>query len=139
MDADILITGHTHRFEAFELQRRFFVNPGSATGAWHSVWPVAEETEKAADDKTPSASDKPETADKPAKSDEAKADEGKHKAGEARKNDVSSEEKSTDKKESAKEPDTTATAPVKDVKPEPLKPAEAPTPSFVCACKGFAE
>ena len=43
MDADILITGHTHRFEAFEFEGRFFVNPGSATGAWHSVWPFAKE------------------------------------------------------------------------------------------------
>lgn len=43
MDADILITGHTHRFEAFEYEGRFFVNPGSATGAWHSSWPLAEE------------------------------------------------------------------------------------------------
>ena len=35
MDADILISGHTHRFEAFEFENRFFINPGSATGAYH--------------------------------------------------------------------------------------------------------
>lgn len=40
MDADILLTGHTHRFEAFEFDGRFFVNPGSATGAWAPVWPA---------------------------------------------------------------------------------------------------
>ncbi|KAJ1978714.1 Vacuolar protein sorting-associated protein 29 [Dimargaris xerosporica] len=34
MDVDILITGHTHRFEAFEYDGKFFVNPGSATGAY---------------------------------------------------------------------------------------------------------
>ncbi|PWN50505.1 Metallo-dependent phosphatase [Violaceomyces palustris] len=45
MDTDILLTGHTHRFEAFELDGRFFVNPGSATGAWHPVWPVKTEAE----------------------------------------------------------------------------------------------
>ncbi|CAG8495077.1 4389_t:CDS:2 [Paraglomus brasilianum] len=34
MDVDILLTGHTHRFEAFEYEGKFFVNPGSATGAY---------------------------------------------------------------------------------------------------------
>lgn len=33
MDVDILLWGGTHRFEAFELEGRFFINPGSATGA----------------------------------------------------------------------------------------------------------
>lgn len=40
MDADILLSGHTHRFEAFETEGRFFINPGSATGAWSAVWPL---------------------------------------------------------------------------------------------------
>ncbi|CAG8584689.1 8702_t:CDS:2 [Acaulospora morrowiae] len=34
MDVDILLTGHTHRFEAFECNGKFLVNPGSATGAY---------------------------------------------------------------------------------------------------------
>jgi len=34
LDVDILITGHTHVFEAYEYQNKFFVNPGSATGAY---------------------------------------------------------------------------------------------------------
>jgi vacuolar protein sorting-associated protein 29 len=34
MDVDILLWGGTHRFEAFELEGRFFINPGSATGAF---------------------------------------------------------------------------------------------------------
>jgi vacuolar protein sorting-associated protein 29 len=33
MDADVLISGGTHKFEAFEYDGRFFINPGSATGA----------------------------------------------------------------------------------------------------------
>ncbi|RKP03226.1 hypothetical protein CXG81DRAFT_3104, partial [Caulochytrium protostelioides] len=33
MDVDVLVFGHTHRFEAYEYEGRFFVNPGSATGA----------------------------------------------------------------------------------------------------------
>ncbi|KAF8328352.1 Metallo-dependent phosphatase-like protein [Cantharellus anzutake] len=34
MDVDVLVHGHTHKFETMEHQGRFFVNPGSATGAW---------------------------------------------------------------------------------------------------------
>lgn len=34
MDVDVLLWGGTHRFEAFEMEGRFFINPGSATGAF---------------------------------------------------------------------------------------------------------
>ncbi|EEH41574.1 vacuolar protein sorting-associated protein [Paracoccidioides lutzii Pb01] len=34
MDVDILLWGGTHKFEAYELEGRFFINPGSATGAF---------------------------------------------------------------------------------------------------------
>jgi len=34
LDVDVLISGHTHRFEAFELDGKYFINPGSATGAY---------------------------------------------------------------------------------------------------------
>lgn len=34
LDVDILITGHTHKFEAFEHENKFYINPGSATGAY---------------------------------------------------------------------------------------------------------
>ncbi|KAG1747410.1 Metallo-dependent phosphatase [Suillus lakei] len=34
MDVDVLVSGHTHTFQAIEYDGRFFVNPGSATGAW---------------------------------------------------------------------------------------------------------
>lgn len=34
LDVDILISGSTHKFEAFEYEGRFFINPGSATGAF---------------------------------------------------------------------------------------------------------
>ena len=44
MDVDILLWGGTHKFEAYELEGRFFVNPGSATGAFSSTWgPAGEE------------------------------------------------------------------------------------------------
>ncbi|GAA5906852.1 retromer subunit VPS29 [Sporobolomyces salmoneus] len=38
MDVDVLISGATHRFEAFESDNRFFLNPGSATGAFSPTW-----------------------------------------------------------------------------------------------------
>ncbi|KAI0341324.1 Metallo-dependent phosphatase [Trametopsis cervina] len=34
LDVDVLVSGHTHTFQAVEYDNRFFVNPGSATGAW---------------------------------------------------------------------------------------------------------
>jgi len=37
LDADILITGHTHKFEAFEAETKFFINPGSITGAYGAL------------------------------------------------------------------------------------------------------
>jgi vacuolar protein sorting-associated protein 29 len=33
MDVDVLLWGGTHVFDAFQLEGKFFVNPGSATGA----------------------------------------------------------------------------------------------------------
>ncbi|KAI9835571.1 MAG: hypothetical protein M1819_002022 [Sarea resinae] len=38
MDVDVLLWGGTHRFEAYELEGKFFVNPGSATGAVSTAW-----------------------------------------------------------------------------------------------------
>ena len=37
LDVDILITGHTHKFEAFEHENKFYINPGSATGAYSAL------------------------------------------------------------------------------------------------------
>ncbi|KAJ1655428.1 Vacuolar protein sorting-associated protein 29 [Dispira simplex] len=37
LDVDILISGHTNRFEAFDFDGKFFVNPGSATGAYSTT------------------------------------------------------------------------------------------------------
>lgn len=34
LDVDILITGHTHKFEAYENEGHFYINPGSATGSY---------------------------------------------------------------------------------------------------------
>ena len=40
MDVDVLLWGGTHKFEAYELEGKFFVNPGSATGAFSTQWQV---------------------------------------------------------------------------------------------------
>lgn len=37
LGVDILISGHTHRFEAYEHEGKFYVNPGSATGAYNAL------------------------------------------------------------------------------------------------------
>ncbi|OBZ89967.1 Vacuolar protein sorting-associated protein 29 [Choanephora cucurbitarum] len=37
MEVDVLVSGHTHKFEAYEYNGRFFINPGSATGAYSSI------------------------------------------------------------------------------------------------------
>ena len=39
MDVDVLVTGGTHVFSAYEYEGRFFVNPGSATGAYIHAQP----------------------------------------------------------------------------------------------------
>jgi predicted phosphodiesterase len=43
MDVDVLLWGGTHKFEAYELEGKFFVNPGSATGAFTSTWTTIDE------------------------------------------------------------------------------------------------
>eukprot|EP00008_Paramoeba_atlantica_P005258 CAMPEP_0201487410 /NCGR_PEP_ID=MMETSP0151_2-20130828/12857_1 /ASSEMBLY_ACC=CAM_ASM_000257 /TAXON_ID=200890 /ORGANISM="Paramoeba atlantica, Strain 621/1 / CCAP 1560/9" /LENGTH=187 /DNA_ID=CAMNT_0047872429 /DNA_START=104 /DNA_END=667 /DNA_ORIENTATION=+ len=34
MDVDILVTGHTHKLETFCVDKKFYINPGSATGSF---------------------------------------------------------------------------------------------------------
>ena len=37
LDVDILISGHTHKFSAREHEDKFYINPGSATGAYNAL------------------------------------------------------------------------------------------------------
>jgi len=39
MNVDVLIWGGTHKVEAYTLEGKFFINPGSATGAFSNDWP----------------------------------------------------------------------------------------------------
>jgi len=41
LNADLLISGHTHKFSAYEHNGHFFLNPGSATGAYSGLTPDA--------------------------------------------------------------------------------------------------
>lgn len=42
LDCDVLVTGHTHRFSAYEYQSKLFVNPGSTTGAFNAAFGLGE-------------------------------------------------------------------------------------------------
>ncbi|KAH8899547.1 putative vacuolar protein sorting-associated protein [Thozetella sp. PMI_491] len=47
LDVDVLCWGGTHRFECFEYMDKFFINPGSVTGAFTANWsPVVEGKEE---------------------------------------------------------------------------------------------
>jgi vacuolar protein sorting-associated protein 29 len=37
LDVDILISGQTHKFEAYEHESKFYINPGSATGSYSAL------------------------------------------------------------------------------------------------------
>ncbi|EGW34638.1 uncharacterized protein SPAPADRAFT_57688 [Spathaspora passalidarum NRRL Y-27907] len=62
LDVDILIWGGSHRVEAYTLDGKFFVNPGSATGAITFDWPDNEayEEEEEANKETEMKEDKPD-------------------------------------------------------------------------------
>lgn len=50
IDVDILISGGAHHIEAYTLDGKFFINPGSATGAFGFSWPDIDEKEDEEDE-----------------------------------------------------------------------------------------
>ncbi|KAJ9479116.1 Vacuolar protein sorting-associated protein 29 [Pseudozyma hubeiensis] len=126
MDVDILLTGHTHRFEAFELEGRFFVNPGSATGAWHPTWPLRDPASVAALAEKAAAKAKEDAASADKKTDDPKAKKGA-KASDNKKTEDGSKDKASEAKEPAKDGESK-----KEGQPEEeeAKEAAAPVPSF---------
>lgn len=55
LDVDMLIWGGGgHRVEAYQLEGKFFVNPGSATGAFSTYWPDKEDEAEGVADPIPS-------------------------------------------------------------------------------------
>lgn len=122
MDVDIMINGHTHRFDAFERDGRFFVNPGSATGAWSSVWPIAveEKETKPLVESTNEKKDEKATSDSVVDGKDEKVDDAAAVAAQStRKDDETQEQKSEGKKTPAA---------------KALKAAPEPTPSFARKC-----
>lgn len=49
IDVDILIWGGSHNVEAYTLDNKFFINPGSATGAYNFNWPEVVEKDEEVD------------------------------------------------------------------------------------------
>lgn len=43
LDCDVLVTGHTHVFGAYEAEGKLFINPGSATGAFSASFALDKE------------------------------------------------------------------------------------------------
>lgn len=50
INVDILIWGGTHKVEAYTLDGKFFINPGSATGAVNFEWPEKDEEDDEEED-----------------------------------------------------------------------------------------
>ncbi|QRG36107.1 hypothetical protein FDK38_000437 [Candidozyma auris] len=50
INVDILIWGGTHRVEAYTLDGKYFINPGSASGAFHFGWPEIDDIEEEEED-----------------------------------------------------------------------------------------
>lgn len=91
LDVDILICGGAHRVEAFELDGKFFVSPGSATGAFS--------VEKYTDDGVEDEEDEAEEAvangnkdEKEDKKDDKKDEEKSEEKGDSEKNGDSEKE-----------------------------------------------
>ncbi|AMD21677.1 HFL179Wp [Eremothecium sinecaudum] len=40
LDVDIMLWGGTHSVEAYTLEGKFFINPGSCTGSYSTDWPI---------------------------------------------------------------------------------------------------
>ncbi|CEP63724.1 retromer subunit VPS29 LALA0_S09e01068g [Lachancea lanzarotensis] len=52
LDVDIILWGGTHNVEAYTLEGKFFINPGTCTGAFSTDWPPSQDPEAEPDKKT---------------------------------------------------------------------------------------
>lgn len=92
IDVDILIWGGTHKVEAYTLDGKFFINPGSATGAYNFDWPEKEDESEDEEEEVEYQEDSKEENSEPAKEES----EEKDTAEEESKKD---EESNVDKKD----------------------------------------
>ncbi|GAA5908534.1 hypothetical protein JCM6882_001292 [Rhodosporidiobolus microsporus] len=83
MDVDVLISGGTHRFEAFESDGRFFLNPGSATGAFSPYFTPAASTSSQPPAQASATATNGSASDAAGEGEAKKADEEKKKDGKA--------------------------------------------------------
>lgn len=88
LNVDILVWGGTHKVEAYTLDGKFFINPGSATGAFSYDWPEEEDEEEEEEDEEDDV-----------KEEEPELEEAKEDKPE---NDKESEEKESEKKQEEK-------------------------------------
>lgn len=94
INVDILIWGGTHRVEAYTLDGKYFINPGSASGAFHFGWPEIDEEEEEQKDESKQEDNSADTKE----TEEDKHDKDELKEGE-------SEEKKDDEKPDTEEED----------------------------------
>lgn len=88
LDVDILVWGGTHRVEAYTLGGKFFVNPGSATGAFSLDWPEDEEENEEEEEEVEREEAQEEKEEKEKKQEEAQ--EGKYDKKEFDETDLAS-------------------------------------------------
>lgn len=142
MDVDILVTGHTHRFDAFEKEGRFFVNPGSATGAWSSVWPIREgeeEEEEAVEPGKESEGEKEVEGEKKdnkleKQEEDTKSSSAPNKAETSKEDEKKSNEAASNGKEKGESAEEKGKEAEKVTKQPDIKAAPDPTPSFAREC-----
>lgn len=83
INVDILIWGGTHRVEAYTLDGKYFINPGSASGAFHFGWPEIDEEEEEQKDESKQEDNSADTKE----TEEDKHDKDELKEGESEKKD----------------------------------------------------
>lgn len=105
IDVDVLVWGGTHKVEAYTLDGKFFVNPGSATGAFSFDWPELEIEDEDEEDKE----DEDEDAEG---DDEHEAEKLKHDIKQEKQENESSEkpEQEDDKEKTTGEKNATDSA-----------------------------
>ena len=64
LDVDVLIWGGTHKVEAYTLDGKFFINPGSATGAFGFDWPENDDEEEEEEQEEDTSKDDREKSNK---------------------------------------------------------------------------
>lgn len=160
MDVDILLTGATHRYESWEYDGRFYVNPGSATGAWATHWPLFEDdgegqgqgenkgqvasssqaagsSENQAEPSTSkdASGKEQETEAEPKKPESEEQGQGEGEGTNAKDAETekadSSEPANTDSKDESSDKSKSANPSALKASPPAPKPAPDPTPSFV--------